>query len=215
MNKLPKIISGFQNGVDIAAIEAAKELGYSTGGWMPRGYRTLDGPKDEYARMYGAQDSGGGYRDRTSMNVQDADITIRYAYDYSSPGELCTARALRRHKKANIDIDASTELPIEEVLNFIFKYSPKRINFAGNSEHTAPGIHDKAKIYFTKLLTELKRIIEDKQKAGVELLKNKKDDETKNPFKEIKNRAVANAMASSWMSQYIASFDHLPVATPE
>ena len=48
-----KIISGRQTGVDIAALRAAKCMGLQTGGWMPMGFRTLDGPHPEYAEEFG------------------------------------------------------------------------------------------------------------------------------------------------------------------
>ncbi len=47
-----KIISGGQNGTDIAALEAAKMLGFLTSGCMPKGWKTLDGPKPEYQELY-------------------------------------------------------------------------------------------------------------------------------------------------------------------
>lgn len=50
---LRRVISGGQCGVDVAALRAAKRAGLQTGGTMPRGWRTLDGPRPEYAAEYG------------------------------------------------------------------------------------------------------------------------------------------------------------------
>ena len=51
---IKKIISGFQTGADIGGILAAKRLGLETGGTMPKGFRTEDGPRPEFAELYGA-----------------------------------------------------------------------------------------------------------------------------------------------------------------
>jgi hypothetical protein len=40
---LKKIISGAQTGADFAGLIVAKHFGYETGGWMPKGYKNLDG----------------------------------------------------------------------------------------------------------------------------------------------------------------------------
>jgi hypothetical protein len=50
---LTRIISGGQTGADIAGIRAAKRVGLETGGCLPRGCGTLDGPRREYIREYG------------------------------------------------------------------------------------------------------------------------------------------------------------------
>jgi hypothetical protein len=49
----PKLISGFQTGADIGGAETARRFGIPTEGVMPKGFKTLDGPRPEYAKLYG------------------------------------------------------------------------------------------------------------------------------------------------------------------
>lgn len=94
-----KVISGGQTGVDVLALEIAKELGIETGGWMPYGFMTEDGPKPEMADLYVVREyPRSGYPPRTKQNVEDADLTIWYGTT-DSPGFRCTKHACFNGKK--------------------------------------------------------------------------------------------------------------------
>lgn len=96
-----KIISGFQDGVDIAAIRAAHALGLQAGGWMPEGFLTESGPHPEYADLYDAQQmpySANPYPPRTRKNVREADATLILCL-HKSPGTSLTRTAARDAKK--------------------------------------------------------------------------------------------------------------------
>ncbi|MGO9405966.1 MAG: YpsA SLOG family protein, partial [Acidimicrobiales bacterium] len=74
---LEKIISGGQSGADRAGWRAAKAFGVSSGGWMPRGFLTEDGPHPEFADQYGAAElPADSVRDRTEQNVLATDATL-------------------------------------------------------------------------------------------------------------------------------------------
>lgn len=53
MGILDRVISGGQSGVDQAALRAARAAGIPTGGSMPRGFLTEDGPRPDFAELYG------------------------------------------------------------------------------------------------------------------------------------------------------------------
>ena len=56
-NLLPeKVISGGQTGADQAGLIAAEKAGITTGGWMPKGFRTLDGPNPGLAARFGLRE---------------------------------------------------------------------------------------------------------------------------------------------------------------
>ena len=134
-----KIISGGQVGADIAGLRVAQRLGYETGGWMPKGFRTLSGDHPEYAEMYGILETAdGGYPVRTRLNVKTATVTLRYAHNFHSYGEKATARYLRSMNKPHLDVDINY---VEKILSpsphyvsrWLAVYEPEIINIAGNA----------------------------------------------------------------------------------
>jgi hypothetical protein len=68
-----KIISGGQTGVDRGALKAAKAAGLETGGWMPRGWLSEDGPHPEFAELYGMHDNGHliGFEGLVTLTIED------------------------------------------------------------------------------------------------------------------------------------------------
>ncbi len=147
---IEKVISGGQTGADQAGLRAARTAGIPTGGFMPMGYRTLDGFKPEFESLYNmvAIDTP-SYAERTRLNVMQSDCTIRIAGDFDSPGEKCTKREIRRYAKPHIDFHVS-QLNTDNIsylvewlkTNATDPYAFKIINIAGNSEKTHPGIGD-------------------------------------------------------------------------
>ena len=76
---LEKIVSGGQCGADRAGLDAAVQLGLATGGFMPKGFRTEDGPAPELAQRYGLQETAStGYVARSIANVDAADATVAF-----------------------------------------------------------------------------------------------------------------------------------------
>ena len=72
-----RVISGGQTGADQAGLAAAKKLGISTGGYMPKGWRTERGPRPDFAAEYGLQEAAtAAYPDRTEQNVIFSDGTV-------------------------------------------------------------------------------------------------------------------------------------------
>ena len=110
MSAIRKVWSGGQTGVDQAAWRAAKSLGIDTGGVMPKGFLTHDGPRPHFAELYGAEeDASADYASRTERNVQLTDFTLRIATHWNSAGERCTANAIVKHGKPHFDIDVRRE----------------------------------------------------------------------------------------------------------
>lgn len=147
-----KIISGGQTGVDQAALQAAKEAGLPTGGYMPTGWLTLEGIRADFAELYGMEAmASGGYRERTHLNVKTADATIRFAKTFGSPGERCTMIAIRQNNKPHLDINWHKKDPLPSpslITEWLQHHNINILNVAGNSEQTAPGINRVAYQFF-------------------------------------------------------------------
>lgn len=161
---IARVISGGQTGVDIAALRAARACGIATGGTMPKGFLTLDGPKPEWAQEFGlAEHDLPTYPPRTRQNVRDADITIQIARDLKSPGEKCTANAVRDENALRSLIVLHADLaPIDDDIRAaiarmqMLRQRLKRdlvVNFAGNSEERVPGIERAAEGIVQRILT--------------------------------------------------------------
>lgn len=154
---MKKIISGGQSGADIAGLVVAKKLGYETGGTLPKGFKTLDGPKPEYAEIFGCEEhTSTSYVPRTHKNVKDSDATMRLAFNFKSAGEICTLNAIEKYEKQHFDVDLAQPRPVEEAINWIKKFDIQTLNIAGNSEQTAPGTYKAAKVYLTEVFSRLK-----------------------------------------------------------
>lgn len=108
---LTKVISGGQIGADIAGLRAAKRCGIETGGWIPKGFKTIMGDKPEYATEYGLIETDSDrYSLRTFRNVHDSDGTVRIARNFASPGEICTYKAITKYKKPHVDVSFPHDL---------------------------------------------------------------------------------------------------------
>ena len=127
-----KVISGGQTGSDQAGLIAACQFGVPTGGWMPRGFETTDGPNPQLAKKYCLWEHRGGYAERTATNVRDSDGTIRIAGTFNSLGEKCTLRCLRVQRKPYVDVDMHNPIEVAEVVDWVHSHQIRILNVAGN-----------------------------------------------------------------------------------
>lgn len=151
---LKKVISGGQIGADMAGVHAAERCGLQTGGWMPKGYKTIEGHHAEHVvKLYNFyQTDTEDYPPRTELNVQQSDATIRFAYNYNSPGERLTQRLVGKYKKPSKDIFLSLGppahilymRPIEELIeitaDWLIDNEVKTLNVAGNANRVIEDI---------------------------------------------------------------------------
>jgi hypothetical protein len=138
---LQKIISGGQTGADTGGLIAGKQLGLQTGGWMPKGFQRLDGQHPEFKELYGVfEHASKSYVPRTFSNAAESDGTVRFAADFSSPGELCTLRAIQQYKKPYYDVNVFGRLDHEAFFTWLEEHQIKVLNVAGNAERRSPGI---------------------------------------------------------------------------
>lgn len=139
MVEVKKIISGGQIGADIAGLRAAKILDIETGGWMPKGFKTLDGNKPEYAKMYGMIELvTDDYPPRTRMNVVNSDGTVRFATNFNTYGEKATLREVHKANKPYFDIQPYNSIyqpPFLDFVKWIEENNVQVLNVAGNADY--------------------------------------------------------------------------------
>ncbi|RUL85381.1 YpsA SLOG family protein [Tautonia sociabilis] len=144
---LRKVITGGQTGVDQAAWRAALAAGLSTGGAMPRGFRTEDGPRPEFAARFGAVAiASEDVDDRTRANVAAADATLIFADDRSGPGTLLTVSEARSSGKPMLvvppDPGDDPGMP-GRIASWLLSQAVRVVNVGGDRESTRPGIGDR------------------------------------------------------------------------
>ncbi len=158
-----KIISGGQTGVDIAGLKVAKKFNFDTGGYMPKGFKTLDGNKPEYKETYSIKETNTPYYGyRTELNARDSDCTIWFGENKNSAGRTCTFNHIKKYKKPHMDIDIKNLPCIDQIVEWITSNKYNVINIAGNSETTTKGIEKIVSIFLEELFVILKEKIEFK-----------------------------------------------------
>lgn len=130
---LRKVISGGQCGVDYGAILASRHHHITTGGSVPKGWRTHHGPMPELAEFGLVEHSSSAYPPRTECNVIDADGTLIIASDFNSPGVNLTRRLCIKHKKPFLEFEIR-DLRTAPIINFIIDNEIEILNVAGNRD---------------------------------------------------------------------------------
>jgi hypothetical protein len=92
------VISGGQTGADLAGWKAARSANIPTGGWMPKGFLAEDGPRPEFAELYGAKEHHSReYPPRTRQNVNESGVVLWFGDSKSRGGKLTLGWAKTRN----------------------------------------------------------------------------------------------------------------------
>lgn len=157
------VISGGQTGADQAGLRAAKSCGIPTGGWMPKGFKTEDGPRPEFAELYGMKEhSSPEYPPRNVENAKKSEVCLYFTEYGWSPGMSSTLKAINKIQKSGrivafhtIDQRGPSESELASKLRRDFV---RRLWIAGNRESKSPGIGAWVESYLSKLFRILKEI---------------------------------------------------------
>lgn len=143
---IKKVISGGQTGADQGGLLAAWERGIPTGGWAPAEFRTNLGP-NPLLEVLGLQATKeAGYSHRTGLNVKQADVTLIFGTDLTSPGSRLTAAEAGELGKPFFLFEFESwksnysllEIgKVEQAVDFILQHRPAVINVAGNRDTEA------------------------------------------------------------------------------
>ncbi|MFC1758937.1 putative molybdenum carrier protein [Planctomycetota bacterium] len=149
----PKIVSGGQTGVDQAALQVAIDLGFSHGGWCPRGRKCESG--EIPAKYQLTEMDSHRYADRTEQNVVDSDATLILYRSALTGGTLLTHRLAKRHNKKHLLIDLLGEVPVEHVSGWIAENAVQVLNVAGPRESSCSGIFDQSRAYLGRVFRKV------------------------------------------------------------
>lgn len=138
---IKRIVSGAQTGSDQGGLHAGARLGIETGGWIPKGFLTENGPDPSLGEKFGIKEhSSPLYPPRTFANAKDSDGTIRFAVNFETAGEKCTLKAINQYKRPYFDVDVADPCTPQKVADWILDHKIEVLNVAGNREKTFPGI---------------------------------------------------------------------------
>ncbi len=148
---IERIISGGQTGADQAGWRAAKRFGIPTGGWMPKGWMTEDGPRPEFAETYGAKEHPSwGCTPRTRSNVHDAEAT--FWFGRLSSGRTVTTEACMDYRRPWFDCET---WDVEQAAWQFKNFGYTTINIAGNRESGNRGIGARVEEWLCEFFREL------------------------------------------------------------
>lgn len=151
---LERVLSGGQTGADQAGWRAAQAAGLVTGGWMPKGWLTEEGPRPEFAERYGAWEHHlVGYPPRTKANVRDSEGTLWFG-NSRSRGGLVTIEACRDHRKPYQIVEPG-DRP-SAVADWLRARPIQVLNVAGNRESSAPGIGARVEAFLAQVFALLR-----------------------------------------------------------
>jgi hypothetical protein len=158
--KLEKIVSGGQSGADQAGWRAARAFGLSSGGWMPRGFLTEEGPRLEFAELYAAEEMPTEIpRDRTQRNALESDATVWFGVTTTS-GAQETVGACHRFGKPCLPVTPDASFDPSYVAAWIAENKIATLNVAGNRESDEPGIGERVE----RFLGEVLQLLENDQR---------------------------------------------------
>jgi hypothetical protein len=146
------IVSGGQSGVDRAALDVAKEIGFACGGWCPKGRRAEDGPIPlSYPLKETPTDI---HAQRTEWNVRDSDGTLVLTQGRPTEGTALTIDVASRLRKPHLVLDLTQQPDPALAKAWILKNGIRTLNVAGPRQSKCPGIYQTATEFLRRLLKE-------------------------------------------------------------
>ena len=152
---LERIVSGGQTGADRAALDAAIAVGFSHGGWCPKGRRAEDGPIHSRYQLHETESDH--YIARTEMNVQDSDGTLILTLGPLTGGSLRTQEFAEAHGRPCLHLeirDRGEDEAVEMIQAFVEQHEIGTLNVAGPRTSTCPAIYDRARAVMDAFLKQ-------------------------------------------------------------
>jgi hypothetical protein len=157
---MKKIMSGGQTGADRGALEAALELKFPYGGWVPKGRLAEDGQVPaEYDQL--TEHSNPDYKPRSWSNVRDSTGTVIICPAPMSPGSQLTLRYCQEQGKPVMVRDAAKVISdphtaARQVWDWIKLHKIETLNVAGTREKKCKGLQHAVAVLISDVILRAK-----------------------------------------------------------
>jgi hypothetical protein len=152
---LDRVLTGGQSGAEQAAWRTAKAFGVLTGGWMPSGFLTDEGPHPEFAQEYGSAELPfGGDSAQPDQNVQESGATLWFGGTTTATAHA-TVWACQRLGKPFMPIYPSASFEPSHVAVWIKVNKIATLHVTGNRETEEPGIGNLVERFLGEVLRQL------------------------------------------------------------
>jgi Circularly permutated YpsA SLOG family len=162
---LLRVITGGQTGADQAAWQAAKAAGIPTGGAMPRGFLTEQGPRPEFAELFNAHELPTlSYAVRTHINVRAAEAVVWFG-NIRSSGARCAIGTCEKIGRPRFIVGFEEPLVRpSQVAKWLADLGTGVLMVGGHRESVAPGIGQRVEAFLGRVF----RLLAGEQRgAGV------------------------------------------------
>lgn len=151
-----KIVSGGQTGVDIAALEFARNNGLSYSGWVPKERMNEDGRIPDHFKGLSETQSA-DVVERTRLNVETSDATLIFVNGSNSPGTQQTLVFAKEAQKPNlvVDLREGTTVCAQHIHEWLEATPIAILNIAGPRASEAPGIEAQVRAVLEHVLAQL------------------------------------------------------------
>lgn len=152
---LDKIISSGGTGASRAAWQVAARFGVATGGSMPRGFLSDDGPHREFAGQFSATELPTESEPASiERNVLDADATLWFGKTTTAAASVSVG-ACQRLGRPCMPVYPAASFEPSQIAEWISEHQIRTLNVAGNSEHDEPGIGERVEAFLLQVLETL------------------------------------------------------------
>ncbi|WP_170544430.1 putative molybdenum carrier protein [Ruegeria arenilitoris] len=148
-----KIVSGGQTGVDMTALEFARQNGLTYGGWVPKGRTNEAGRIPEH--FTGLTETGSeNVVERTRCNVVSSDATLIFVDGSASPGTQQTVVFAEEAGKPHLVVDVrdGTAACTRQVREWLQSTPATVLNIAGPRASEAPQIGAQVRAILDQIL---------------------------------------------------------------
>lgn len=153
---IQKVVTGGQTGAEQAAWVAARRAGIVTGGYMPRGFQTEDGPAPRVGALYGAIEFPMDDARRIRANLRRADGLFWFG-DPDSTEAADTFAACRELAKPFLTINPRFTPPAE-VVAWLSVFETATLVVAGDRASRAPRIGPLVESFLDRTFAALRTV---------------------------------------------------------